>query len=103
MANVPAVLPPLFDVHDAMVLCGVDDTVLFAGSTAAQRLATEMFDDEFISTMDKTFEELDEDFKTWSGLTVNQGQIRLTPGTKRNIKAFVQWSRDVIRTSRSPA
>ena len=53
--------------------------------------------------MDLSFkQELDEHFKTYSDLTVAQGQIRLRPGTRKNIKAFVQWTRDEIRLARDP-
>ena len=41
---------------------------------------------------DKTFEELFEDFKSYSDLTQLQGQIRVLPIIKRNIKALIQWS-----------
>ena len=53
--------------------------------------------------MDKTFEELDQDFKSYSDLTQNQGQIRLVPGTKTRIRAFIQWVRDEVRYGRDPA
>ena len=73
MANVA--LPP-FTVTDAMVLCGVPDGIPFDESTQAQRVATDVFDDDFQSTMDKTFHELEDDFKSYATMTVNQGQIR---------------------------
>ena len=53
--------------------------------------------------MDKIFHDLESDFKTYSNLTVNQGQIHLNPGTKNCIKAFIQWSRDKIRMGLDPA
>ena len=62
-----------------------------------------MFDDTFTSCMDKTYEELDSDLNMYSSLTVAQGQISLQPGTKRGIKSFVQWTRDMICTDRDPA
>jgi hypothetical protein len=43
------------------------------------------------------------EFKTHSDLTANQGQIRLLPGTKRNIKAFIQWARDERCLGRDPS
>ena len=63
---------------------------MFNGDTAAQRIADDIFDNDFLSCIDKDINEVEEDFKTYSNLTVNQGQIRLPPGTKRQIKAFVQ-------------
>ena len=35
-------------------------------------------------------------------MTVAQGQIRLRPVTKKNIRALVQWIKDNIRTSQDP-
>jgi len=98
-----AAVPPAFTVRDAMVACGVDDAALFQGQTAAQRIATDIFDDNFDSCMDKTFTELDSDFKTYLDLTIAQGQIRLAPGIKNRIKAFVQWARDQKHLGRDPA
>ena len=34
---------------------------------------------------------------------MNQGQIRLHPGTKRQIKAFIQWVKDQVRTGEDPS
>lgn len=90
-------------VHDVMVQIGIDDATLFNGATAAVRFATELFDDDFNSCMDKTFTELDDDLKLYSTLTVVQGQIRVTPGQKRALKALIQWSKDKIRMNQDPA
>ena len=99
--GVPPV-PIVYTVRDAMVECGVNNTDIFDGKTPAQRLAEDLFSDDFSTCMDKTHEELDSDFKTYSDLTQAQGQIRITPGIKKNIKAFLQWSRDEYRLGRSP-
>jgi hypothetical protein len=85
--------PPGFTVRDAMVVCGVNDETLFDGDTATQRIAADLFGDDFATCMDKSFTELDSEFKTYSDLTQNQGQVRLLPGTKHMIKAFIQWVR----------
>jgi hypothetical protein len=53
--------------------------------------------------MDLTFKELDDHFKTYSELTVQQGQICVRPGVRKNIKAFIQWSRDEFRLGRDPS
>jgi hypothetical protein len=90
-------------VHDAMIACGVNDANVYDGMTPAERLAFDVFIDEFETCMDKTFDELDSDFKSYSELTVAQGQIRLLPGTKRNVKAFIQWVRDERRLGRDPS
>ena len=85
---------PVFTIRNAMIAYGMDDVQLFNGETQAQRFSTEVFDNDFTACMDKTFKELDDDFKSYSTLTVANGQVRLSSGTKRNIKAFIQWTRD---------
>ena len=57
----------------------------------------------FTTSKDVTFKELDDHFKTYSELTVAQGQIRLRPGVQKNNKAFVQWTRDELRLGRDPS
>ena len=96
-----AVIP--HTVFNAMVACGIDNVVVFQGQTQAERIAADIFDDTFTTCMDITFKELDEHFKTYSELSVAQGQIRIPPGTRKNMKAFVQWTRDEIRLGRDPS
>ena len=98
-----AAAPQALTVIDGMIQCGVDNVALFKGSTQATRIGTEVFDNDFQSCLDKSFEEIDEDFKTYSNLTQQNGQIRLDPGTKRNIRAFVQWVRDLLRVGENPS
>ena len=90
-------------VADAMIACGVDHDVLFQDETQAQRLATDIFGNQFTACLDVTFKELDEHFKTYSDLTAAQGRIQTRPGVRKNIKAFVQWARDELRLGRDPA
>ena len=91
-----------FNILDAMITYGVNYVNVFLGNTPAFRLATEIFGDDFTTCMDKTFEELDSNFKTYFDLTQGQGQIGLLPGIKRNIKAFIQWVRDDKCLGRNP-
>eukprot|EP00978_Attheya_sp_CCMP212_P011988 scaffold29703_cov31-Attheya_sp.AAC.1 len=86
-----------------MAACGVNDVDLFDGATASARMALDMFNDSFHSCMDKTFDEVDQDFKSYSSLTIAQGQIRLSPGIRTRIKAFIQWTRDELRLGRNPS
>ena len=79
-----------FTVYDAMVLCGIDDNELFDGRTKAQRIATGVFSDDFNTCMVETMEELQEDLKSFSDLTVAEGRIRLSPGPRKHLKAFIQ-------------
>ena len=95
-------VPTVYTVREAMTECGVNDEDLFEDRTQSERLATDLFSDDFQTCMDKTHSELDSDFKTYSDLTQAQGQIRVTPGVKKNIKAFLQWTRDKYRLGRNP-
>jgi hypothetical protein len=96
-------VPPVFTVYDGMVVCGLNDDNVFDGDTPSVHIAADLFGDDFATCMDKGFTELDSEFKTYSDLTTAQGQVRLLPGTKRNIKAFVQWVRDERRLGRDPS
>ena len=89
-------------VEEALIICGVNNVLLFQGDTAATRLVTDIFIDTYESMKDKTFAELDADFKSYSDLTAMQGQIRLLPGVKRNIKSLIQWAQDQFRTGQDP-
>ena len=72
-------------VYDAIIACGVDDAAFWNGSTNAQRISTDMFDNDFDSILNKSYEEMDKDVKSYSIMMVANGQIRLNPGMKRNI------------------
>ena len=84
----PGANPP-FKLANAIFDCGITDATLFDGDMKASRIATELFDDDFTSCMDKTYVKLDDDLKSHSTLTDAHGHIRLTPGHKKNIKAFI--------------
>ena len=88
---------PSFKLTNAMFDCSITDDVLFDGDMKASRISTELFDNEFTSCMDKTYVELDDDLRSYSTLTATYGHIRLTPGHKNKIKAFIHWTRDQIR------
>ena len=79
-------------MENALIMCGVnrDNIVLFDGNNAAQRNTNEVFDNDLTSCVDKSNSDLENDWKTYSQLTVAQGQIRLRPATKKNIRALVQ-------------
>ena len=95
-------VPDMYTVREAMKECGVNDTDLFDEKNQTERLAADLFGDDFQTCMDKTHAELDSDFKTYSDLTQVQGQSRVTPGVKKNIKAFLQLVRDEYRLGRNP-
>ena len=64
----PGANPP-FTLAIAMFNCSITDPVLFHADTKASRIATEIFDDNFTSCMDKTYVKLDYDLKSYSTLT----------------------------------
>ena len=93
----------ILTIVDAMVACVVEHDTLFQDETQAQRLASDIFGNHFSACLDVTpFKELDEHFKTYGDLTAVQGRIQVRVGTRKNIKAFVQWTRDELRLGRDP-
>jgi hypothetical protein len=94
--------PQVFTVYDAIVACGVDNVLMFQGQSRAARIAADIFSSDFSTCMDKSHSELETDLKSYDSLAANAGKIVLGPGTKRNIKAFIQWTRDQIRSDMDP-
>ena len=91
-------------IVDALVACGVDNiNNVTGGQNNSQRLAEDMFGGRFTMCLDKTFTEMETEFKGYSDLTQAQGQICLMVGTKCKIKAFVQWMKDCYRLGKDPA
>ncbi len=89
---------------DALILCGLDSNpIIFNGETIPTRVSSDIFDDSFMTCMDKTRTELEDSWKTYAQLTVNQGQIRLRPQEKKKVRALVHWVREQIRLGRDPA
>ena len=43
----------VYTVLDAIITCGVDNATLFNGHTVAQRVAEELFDNDFHACIDK--------------------------------------------------
>ena len=74
----------IFHVNQTMVACGCDNTISFNGMTVASIISTDIFDDDFKSCIDKSYKKLDEDLKSYSVLTIANGQIRLNPLIKKN-------------------
>lgn len=90
-------------IRMAMTTCGANDVIQFASRTAAQHLAEDCFGDDYPSILDKTYSEFKDDLKSFSALTVANGRITLDPRTKRNIRAFIQFVKDQLRTSMDPS
>ena len=90
-------------VEDAMVDCRVGTTIIFNGMNKAERVAADIFDDDFQTCLWKSETELEDDFKSYAALPVQNGQLRLNPRQKKNIRAFLQWTKDEIRLGRDPS
>ena len=88
--------PQQFTVFMAMRLCGLNDP-------DANEIATQLFRNDFMSCKDKTEDDLKDSYKTFAAFTQAQGQIRLNPLQKDNIKAFNQWVKDQYRLGLNPA
>ena len=71
---------PPFTVTNTIFICGNYIPTLFQGNSQAERISGELFDDKFMSCIDKTVKELDNNLKSNSTLTATNGQISLNPG-----------------------
>ena len=87
---------------EAIITCRVNKVNLFEGQMQAKHMTEECFNNDFQACIDKTPTTLNDDFKSYSVLTISQGQIWLTPGTKRTIKAFLQWTKDMYCLNEDP-
>ena len=97
--------PAINNIACSLMDCGIEiysGGVIWNGESASQRIADDVFNNSFNTCIDITFTELDDHWKTYSSLTVADGRIRLRPGTKVNIRAFVQWTRDKLRMHEDP-
>ena len=56
-----------------MITADVNDTDNFNGQSSAERFTEDLFDNDFMTCMNKTFKDLDGDFKLLSVLTAMQG------------------------------
>lgn len=90
--------PTKYTVLDNIVACGVSNVEQGTiGSSPAQRIATEMFNDSFDSCLSMTDTDIRGYLKTFSELTQAQGQVKLMPGAQRNLRAFVQQTSHAAR------
>ena len=54
---------PPFTVANVMFICGINIPTVFQGDSHAERISGKLFDYDFMSCMDKTVKELDDDLK----------------------------------------
>ena len=55
---------PPFTLANAMLDFGITDAILFDGDTKSSSIATELFDEDFTSCMDRTYIKLEDDLKS---------------------------------------
>ena len=83
-------LPLMFTVEDALINCGISDTIGVAAvdrRSNVDRISDEMFDGQFEAFKDITYKDLVTDLRTYSKLTAAEGRIRLKVRQKKNIRA----------------
>ena len=97
-----ALPPPPNHVLDAVRACGVPDVPAFMGQGPAQRVASEIFEDDFTTCKNLTKEELNENFKSYSNLTIAGGRIVLNPLVKKRLHALLQWAIGLYRVGQDP-
>ena len=76
-------------ITDALITCGVlADTIgiIVNVNNAAESITADIFNDNFNKCVDIKSYELEDNWKTYSGLTVTKGRIRIRPRTKVNIR-----------------
>ena len=87
-----ALIPP-YPVWAAMFACGVA-----RANDKYKTAATGLFQEEYETCIDLDDSDLQSYFKASALLTVTAGQIKLSMPQRNNIRAFVQWTKDKIRT-----
>ena len=65
-----ATLSHVFTIRDAMITSDVKDADLINDQSSAERLAEDMFDDNFLTCTNKSQADVEADFKSISSLTV---------------------------------
>ena len=81
---------PVNKVRALLTISGVNDIIQFDTEISAKRMARDMLDNDFASFIDKTHDKNDLNLKTYTNLTVAQGQTRIQTGVKRGLKAVLQ-------------
>lgn len=97
-----ALPPPPNFVLNAVRACGVPDVPLFMGQGPAERVSSELFEDDFITCKTLTKDELKESFKSYTSLTVAGGRIVLNPLTKKRLQAMIEWVNGLYRVGQDP-
>ena len=88
-------------IGEALEVCGMnEDNDIYKSFTAAERFSSDVFSDSWNTFIDVTFEELEDHYKTYATLRKDMGRILVQVSTRVNIKALIQWARNLIRTGK---
>ena len=87
-------------VTDCMALCGIpNDPVAGGGPTLAERIAADLFMDDYERAFSMSAEDLKDDLKTLSQLT---NPIIVSPSTRTKILGFIEWTKQCLRCLQQP-
>ena len=95
-------VPSLNDmsVTDCMALCGIPNIPIEGGGpTLAERIASDLFMDDYDRAFGMTAEELKDDLKTLSQVA---NPIIVTPNTRMKILGFIEWTKQCLRCLQQP-
>jgi hypothetical protein len=90
-------IPQGFTVLDAMITCGFNNTIQRAGSTDAQRIATDTFDNDFSTAIYLDEKAIASEIKRYAALPQAAGRILWTAPNRNRIKCFIFWVQDMKR------
>ena len=95
----------LFTIESSLILCGVSQRPGLSAvglRSDANRMAEEIFHNQFESCKDMSYKDITDDFETYAALSEKNGKIKLPVGTKKKIRAFLQWVKDEYHYGRNP-
>ena len=84
-----ALPPPPNFVLNAVLACGVSYLPLFDGQSPAERVTSEVFENDFVTCKNLTKEDLNDSIKSYTNLTIANGRIVLNPLTKKRLYAMI--------------
>ena len=87
---------PPYEVAESMLALGFDEE-------KAETISDELFDSSFQSCIDKTDEELKDNFKSFTSIAIQSGGLRFKPKHKARIEAFTSWVKHQYRMGREPS
>ena len=97
-----ALPPPPNFVLNAVLACGVPNLPLFDGQSPAERVTSEVFENDFVTCKNLTKEDLNDSIRSYANLTVANGRIVLNPLTKKRLYAMILWARGLYRVGQDP-